>query len=182
MKKSIIASVIGAAAVLTVITAIGVTTISAQLNKDESSDSWKENVSGQSESHAPTEKETIRKEIKAHYKKRFEDIISELNAKGQVKQVMFDADTQVVIEQANEAADILKKYNKLDKNFTLESIDDNVECMKAACDLLNNSGFITTREEVILELYLEENYFVLSELEGQEDLMKQIEKLVNLPY
>lgn len=182
MKKSVIAAVISIAAVLAVGSAISVTAISAQINKSTSSDSMNENVSGQSVSYDKTEKEAIREELKAHYNKRMDEIAAELNAKGQVSEVMFDANNQVVIEQANEAADILKKYNKLDTNFTLENIDDNVECMRAACDLLNNSGIITAREEVVLELYLEENYFVLSELEGQEDLMKQIEKLVDLPF
>lgn len=196
MKKSVIAAVISIAAVLAVGATISVTAISANLNKGTSSDSMNENVSGQSVSYDKTEKETIREELKAHYNKRLDEIAAELKAKGQEKGIMFDAEIQIDYEKANEAANVLKKYNKLDKDFTfirVDSIDGNteninagrqamVDCMRAACELLNNSGIITAREEVVLEMYLESGYYALKEYGGQEDLMKQIEKLVDLPF
>ncbi len=88
----------------------------------------------------------------------------------------------MLVEQINEVGNIHKKYNRLDKDFTFSNVDDNITGMKTACDILNSAEKITAKETVILEMYLEENYYILPDIEGQQELMKEIENTVKLPF
>ena len=162
-------------------------TSSAETSREPSS-----SVAEPSES-TPTEKDTIRSELNAHYRTRLDEIMSELKAKGQTEEIMFDAEGKVAYEKAVAASDVLKKHNRLDKEFSFENVDAGVEnidtardmlieCAKAACELLHHPDSITLREEVILEMFLEEGYYSIREYGGQEDLLKEIEKTVNLPF
>lgn len=193
VKKSKIAIIIGIAVTVTVIATVGVVSITAHRNNSGSPTIWDEAVSGYTKSDVRTEKETIRTEIKAHYRKRLDEIMSELKAKGQNEEIMFDAEGQVAYEKADAAADVLKKHHKIDQTFSFESVDHGaehinearnllIECAKAACEVLNHPDSITVREEVILEMFLEEGYYAIKEYGGQEDLLKEIEKTVNLPF
>lgn len=183
MKKSKLFVLVSGITIVTTIAVVSVTAITANFNTNNSPTPNVYTNSSPEESSAPTEKDMIRREIKNEFNKKKDKIRKEMIANGKdSKDATFDADEQVLIEQVNEVADILKKYNILDKQFTFQNIDDNITGMKAACNLLNSSENITIRERAMIELYLEDNYYVLSELEGHKDLMKEIESTVNLPF
>ena len=183
MKKSGIAVIAGAAAVVTIAAAVSVSIISAHLNPDKSPTPKVSTASESTESSVPTEKDTIRSRIRQELTERKDELHKEMTAKGKdARDVSFDADAQAGLEQANNAVAVLKKYGRLEDDFTLENVDDNVKAMKAACGLLNGTESITTEERAILEIYLEENYYALPDLEGQEDLMKEISDTVSLPF
>ena len=86
------------------------------------------------------------------------------------------------LEQLNESVEILKKYNKLGSDFSINGFNDNIACLRAACDLLTGSEGITQRERVYLELLLERGYNALRENSSYSDLMNEISNIIDLPY
>lgn len=173
----------GVIAIAAVVTAVAVTvTIAITAHRQNSTPPtvWDKAASDYSDSYVPTEKDTIRTEIQKERSEKKAELYQQMTADGKdTQEAAFDADEQMLIEQVNEVGSILKKYNRLDKNFSFHSVDDNVKGMKAACDLLKSSEGLSAREAVVLEMYLEENYPVLRDLEGQQDLMKEIESVLN---
>ena len=159
MKKSKIAVTIAIAALAVATVAVGVTAISNGFNSNNAPTDKPNNFTASTpiESPAPTENDTIRNEIKKERSEKKQKLYEEMISNGKnEKDAMFDAEVQISLESANEAADILKEYNKLDSDFTFASIDDNVKAIKTTCELLNSSDAVTSRESVILEMYLEE--------------------------
>ncbi len=187
MKKSILAVIIGTAGVLAATAAISVVAISANNNKNndttEASGAEISEISSAIELALPEDKEAIRSEIISEYSEKQDKLRQQMIADGKdARNAAFDADVQMEVEQANEAADILKKHNRLDNNFTFEGINDNLVCLKAACDLLNSSENITVRDRVVVEMFLERGYRALEWHEGTEDLAKEIANTISLPY
>lgn len=183
MKKTNKIVIISVTAVIAAAATVGVIAMTAQNNKSGPPTVWDKTASDYVDSYVPTEKDTIRSSITKERSEKKDKIYQQLLADGKdTKDAAFEADEQILVEQFKEVADVLKKHNKLDSDFAFKSVDDNVTGMKAACELLNHSENISAKDTVILEMYLEENYYVLRDVEGLQELMKEIEKTVNLPF
>ncbi len=176
MKKSRIAFVIIAAAVIAVGSAIISVTAKRSVSGPPSFED--ELVSGYVNSYVPTEKDYIRTDIYDELNDRKAKLRQEMIANGKdAKEAYWDAESQAESEMIIEAVDILKKYNKLNNDFTLNSVNNINTVMWAACELINSSGDITIRDEVFLEMFLIYNASYVD-----EDLRKEIDKTVPQGY
>lgn len=176
MKKSRIAFVIIAAAVIAVGSAIISVTAKRSVSGPPSFE--EELVSGYVNSYVPTEKDYIRTDIYDELNDRKAKLRQEMIANGKdAKEAYWDTESQAEFEMIIEAVDILKKYNKLNNDFTLNSVNNINTVMWAACELINSSGDITIRDEVFLEMFLIYNAYYVD-----EDLRKEINKTVPQGY
>lgn len=175
-KKSRVAFVIIAVAVIaaagTIISVTAKRSISGPPSLED------ELVSGYDNSYVPTEKDYIRTEIYDDLNNRKDKLRQEMTANGKdAKEAYWDADNQVEYERAMEAVDILKKYNKLSNDFTLNGENNINKVMWTACELINSSGDINIRDQVFLEMFLIANYSY-----ADEDLRKEIDNTVPHGY
>ena len=190
MKKSMLAVIIGAAGVLAATAAISAAAIMANNNKNsDTKEAPVSEVSQAAESTAPSElalpedKETVRNEISNELSDKQGQYYQEMVANGEDPiEAKWKAREKMELEQLNESVEILKKYNKLGSDFSINGFNDNIACLRAACDLLTGSEGITQRERVYLELLLERGYNALRENSSYSDLMNEISNIIDLPY
>ena len=175
IKKSRIIAILIAAAVAVSISVVTVITIRAQRTSGGPPTYEEKIASDYVDDYVPTEKDKVRSEYRSEWNHKFD----ELHEKG----ISYDeASEQLLLERISEIEDILKKYNKVNSDFTFRGIDDNVTGIRAACELLNSSESLTVRETVVLEIYIEDGYFTLRELGGYDDLMNWIKDTVTVRY
>ena len=176
MKKSRIAFVIIAAAIIAAVSAIISVTAKRSVSGPPSFE--EELVSGYVNSYVPTEKDYIRTDIYDKLNDRKAKLRQEMIANGKdAKEAYWDAESQAESEMIIESVDILKKYNKLNNDFTLNSVNNINTVMWAACELINSAGDITIRDEVFLEMFLIYNSSYVD-----EDLRKEIDNTVPHGY
>ena len=176
MKKSRIAFVIIAAAVIAAVSTIISVTAKRSISGPPGIED--ELVSGYVNSYVPTEKDYIRTDIYNELNDRKAKLRQEMIANGKdAKEAYWDAESQAESEMIIESVDILKKYNKLNNDFTLNSVNNINTVMWAACELINSSGDITIRDEVFLEMFLIYNASYVD-----EDLRKEIDNTVPHGY
>ena len=176
MKKSRIAFVIIAAAIIAAVSAIISVTAKRSVSGPPSFE--EELVSGYVNSYVPTEKDYIRTDIYDKLNDRKAKLRQEMIANGKdAKEAYWNAESQAESEMIIESVDILKKYNKLNNDFTLNSVNNINTVMWAACELINSAGDITIRDEVFLEMFLIYNSSYVD-----EDLRKEIDNTVPQGY
>ena len=179
MKKSKAIAVICVAAAIAVISAI-VICVSAKRSVNGPPSMEDELVSGYVNSYVPTEKDYIRTDIHDEINKRKEKLCQEMIANGKdSKEAYYDSDSQIEYERALESVDILKKYNKLNNEFTLINGHSLSTVAWAACDLINSSADMNIRDKVFLEMFLIYNY---EHVLADESLREEIDNTVPQGY
>lgn len=178
-KKSKVAAVICIAAVIAIISTV-VVCVTAKRSVNGPPSVEDELVSGYVNSYVPTEKDYIRTDIHDEINKRKEKLCQEMIANGKdSKEAYYDSDSQIEYERALESVDILKKYNKLNNEFTLINGHSLSTVAWAACDLINSSGDMNIRDKVFLEMFLIYNYEYFGADEG---LREEIDQTVPQGY
>lgn len=121
----------------------------------------------------------MRNEVKQEKSSRQNQLRQEMIAEGRNSgDANFDAKVEVEAEQLAEAAEILKKHGRLSNDFTFTGFDSNVQCMKAACELLKSSEKPDVRDQVKLELVLERGLLALMNRNEQPELAQEIRDIL----
>lgn len=181
-KKPKAVVIICAAALITAVSALIVTAASVSRSISGPPSMEDAQVSGYVNSYVPTERDYIRTDIYDEFNARKEKLRQEMTAKGKdAKDAAFEAENQVENERIYETVDILKKYNILNSDFFINNAEDIKKVMRSACELINSSENIATRDEVFLEMFLIYNYYSYP-VQNDEDLKELIDNTVTPGY